>query len=291
MAEVIRGQPLAWYHNSPNVSHSKLRDFATKGARYYHDRYLAGLVQREVTSALVFGEAFEILFQQGGDRFAEVVAVAPAGLDKRTKEGKAFVAATKGKLAIGNDDYLSMLEMSRCIRELPESDLAMLDAGEQQISLVGEAWGLTVQARPDWFCAEALACNGFRPFTVDLKTTRDLVDFLPEQRFRGVMTHGYHTQAALVRRIARELGLDMDHYLLVVEKGQNPRAALVQVASDFLDFGDRWLDAHGPRLAACFQTQLWPRALTERVVAHAPSWADAPHPADNDNSDSETDAA
>lgn len=45
-----------------------MAETATKGARYYHDRY----VQREVTSARVFGEAFEALSQQGGDHFAEL---------------------------------------------------------------------------------------------------------------------------------------------------------------------------------------------------------------------------
>lgn len=258
---IERKQPIEWYLNSPNVSHSKLRDFAEHGARYYHDRYLAKTIPREETQALTFGQAFETLLQRGGEAFAKEVMVAPVNLDGRTKEGKAWKAAAAGKLAVSQDDYQAMLEMASSVREHVEA-AGKVEACEQQITLTGEAHGLTLQSRPDYVLLSELC-----PLSIDLKTTKNLNDLSST----GIVKLGYHTQAAMVRRLLALNGLpDATCYLLVVEKCLPYRCALMRLSSALLDAGDRWLDTYAPRLAECMQQNCWPRTST--VDVEPPRW-------------------
>lgn len=267
---IIRGIPIAEYLASPNVSHSKLRTFEQGGPRLYHDRYLSKTSEREETSALVFGQAFETLLQRGEAALREEVLIAPHGLDGRTKEGKAFKQQAAGRTCIAADEFEAMRAMVESLSEL-EVARDKLEACEQQVTLTAPSHGLTLQARPDYVLLSEMC-----PISIDLKTTKCLNDL----NATGVVKLGYHTQAALVRRVLAANGLPgAACYLLAVEKVEPYRSALLHLTPALLDAGDLWIDTYLPRLAACFERGQWPRAEPTVRDLELPRWLAQEHAA------------
>ena len=254
------------YHASSNVSHSKLRDFATKGPAYYFARHHARTLEREETAALVFGQAFELLFQDP-DAFARDVVVLPPG-HGNTKAVQAAKEAARqaGKLAIAPDERAAMLEMAGSLRE---HDLApgLIAQSAQQVTLTADCYGLPMQARPDYLVTDTGFGSG--AISIDLKTTKSLDDMTDT----GIVKLGYHTQAALVRRLCRLNNLgDCTCYLLVVEKAPVYRSELVELSPELLAQGDRWLDVYAPKLAECYERNHWPRTRPGIRRAGVPRW-------------------
>lgn len=283
-AEIIWGISDDAYHaDREHTSHSRIRDFANHGEAFYYERYLTGEIARKVTGPLEYGTAFEELFQRGGDAFAERVLVEPQGHDGRTTAGKQWKAAANasGKITISHDDYLSMLTMAERARTSPHMQL--MEAAGQQATLRGHAYGLRIQGRPDWLCLEGHERTGFRPFSIDLKTTKDLGDLKTRE---GVVSLGYHTQSAITRALLRqylaERGEDpeTEHYLFVVEKCYPHRNALLRLNPEVLDYGDLYLEKYGAQLAACIAADNWPVSLPEVIEIGLPRRAQRPQ---NDN--------
>lgn len=255
------------YHAASNVSHSKLRVFAEKGPGYYHAQYIAKTLAREETKALLFGQAYEILYQQGGDTFKERVCVLPEGHGNlKTVQAAKAAALAAGKIPISPSEYQDALEMMRSLSE-QDTAPAMIEASEQQLTLTAEAYGLTIQSRPDWLMRASAFSDGAA--STDLKTCKTLDDMSDT----GIVKMGYHTQAALVRRLCRmnDLG-DCTCFLLAVEKEPVYRCELIKLSPDLLAQGDRWLDVYLPKLAECYQTDRWPRARPGVRVAGVPRW-------------------
>ena len=87
------------------------------------------------------------------------------------------------------------------------------------------------------------------------------------------MKLGYHTQAALVRRLLALNGLPgAECYLMAVEKCAPHRSALLRLTPQLLDAGDRWIDTYLPKLAECFRADSWPRATPQVVDIDVPRW-------------------
>ncbi len=264
---LVRGISIEDYHDSPNVSHSKLETFAERGPGYYHARYIAKTIAREETAALVFGNAFELFFQQGEEAFERAVATRPEG-HGNTKAVQSAKAAAKaaGKLAVSPAEREAMRGMAASLREHDMAPLLIAGA-EQQLTLTAELYGRTYQARPDWLVHETGFGQG--PVSVDLKTVKDLNDFSDT----GIVKMGYHTQAALVRRLCRMNGLgDTTCYLLAVEKCPVYRSELIELPGELLDLGDRWLEVYAPKLAECYERDHWPRARPGIRRAGVPRW-------------------
>ncbi len=275
-AEIIRGLHIAEYHAvpSPFVSHSRFHDFVKHGAAFFEKRYVTGELVREETDALLYGQAFEDLFQRGGDAFREVVAVRPPHLKGKgnTEAGKAWNAAHAGKYRIDDETFAEMVAMTEALREC-EDGMALLEHAEMQVTLRGEAFGLSMQSRPDW-----VVLDHFKPIIVDLKTTKAIGDLLRETRpgvyepGPAMMQFAYHAQLALMRRLLAEAGYPgASVYLFVAEKsGLN--AACIEMPEDILAEGERVFEQHAPRLAQCIRTGRFPRAMQNIVKLEAPGW-------------------
>ena len=260
---ILKNHPIDRYLNAPHVTHSKLRTFDEGGPALYHARHVAKTLEREETDALRFSTAFEALFQRGGQGFeAECVVIPPGHGNLGTVKAAKAAAAAKGKTPISQDDYAAMLEMARSLRELPE--LGKVDVCEQQVTLTGESCGLTMQSRPDY-----VMLSDLHAYSVDLKTTKNLSDLLSGH---GIAKLGYHTQAALVRRLMRAHGYDPECFLLAVEKIPVYRSALIRIPSEMLDAGDRWIDLVAGRIKHCMDTGTWARAMPGIVDIETPRW-------------------
>jgi hypothetical protein len=273
-AEILWGVTDDEYHSDrEHTSHSRIRDFANHGEAFYYERHITGEIARRVTGPLEYGSALEILLQQGGDAFNGRVMVEPERFDGRTTGGKQWRAAAEasGKIIISHADYLSMLQMVERARLSPH--MPLIEACGMQATLRGRAYALCIQARPDWLCIAGHERTGYRPFSIDLKTTKDLNDLKTRE---GVVSLGYHTQSAITRALLRqylaERGEDTEteHYLFVVEKCYPHRNALLRLNPEVLDYGDLYLEKYGAQLAACIAADNWPVALPEIVEIGLP---------------------
>lgn len=281
---ILRNIPNDAYHADLLwCSHSRIRDFHVYGPRYYYERWVTGTLARKETAALRFGTAFDVLLQLGGEAFERLIAVAPKGLDGRTKEGKAWRAANASRICIDHAEYETMLEMVRAIREC-EPGMAVTHGAEMQVTLREYAYGLALQSRPDWLHLEGCVISAGLPCTIDLKTTKDLGDLNVRD---GATSLGYHTQAALSRKLLQrclaEMGVytETKHYIWCVSKEYPHASQLLEIPSRVLDWADKFLEKTCGEIRLCMDTDTWPRAIQTIGEVRIPRWANT-QAADND---------
>lgn len=266
-AAIIRDLPIETYHEQTEFSsHSRLRDFAESGPRWYYERHVARTAERDESEAMRFGQALETLFQRGGEAFARECAVRPKALgDGRTNASKQWAASNPGKIHLSEADYESMLVMCEALREC-KPGMLLASQCEQQLTLRGEIGGAKMQSRPDYVHLDA---DG--PYIIDLKTTKDMSDLLDGP---SVWKLGYHTQAAIARQLLAQNGYPgAECYLLVAEKNRGMRTQLVKLKDDLLGWGDEWVHMHATMLAQCINASSWPRASETIAEVGRPGWA------------------
>lgn len=139
---VIYTLPDQDYRTTPGVSASALKAFRRSPAHY-----IASLEPREKTPALSFGIYFHerLLTPAAPSR----VAVRPAGIDGRTKEGKAWLAAHEGEDTITHDQSVDANKMVEAARAHPVAGLAFA-AGHAEVSCFTERGGQALKARMDF---------------------------------------------------------------------------------------------------------------------------------------------
>ena len=271
-AQILRNLPIDAYHEErAYTSHSRIRDFADRGARYYFERHVQRTIEREETEAFRFGNAFETLFQRGVDALGESYAVKT--LRGNTTEGKQWLAAqkAKGKSVISQEDFDAMMSMTEALQNDCAEGMAKVEHAEQQVTLRGEIHGVKVQARPDW-----LYLGEFGAYSVDLKSTKNMADLKVDLDTCGpsVWKLGYNVQAAIVRELLRQNGHEhVTCYLLVAEKVPAYRVDIIDI-EHLLDSGDAWLARMLPQLAECQRTNTWPRSSGGIVRIQKPRWMD-----------------
>lgn len=264
------------YHRSPHISSSKLRDFSSRGPRFFHAKHVSRTSADEPDSdAFAFGRVLEDLVQgRGLDRNA--YAVKPDGMSFANKEGKAWRAAQQadGKAIIVADDMQRMESMREALAD-NETALEMIRVCKAQPTIRCDfppTPGL--QARPDWLSLEGCLSSGYAPLVLDLKSTRSLAKIATG---RGVIEYGYHVQAAIVRKLLESSGvLDARFFLLACEKALPFRCQVVEVTSEWLDAGWRWCERQLGKLAGHFERNEWPRVERELVaLPPPPPWIDS----------------
>jgi hypothetical protein len=270
------------YHNGPEVSHSKLLDFARKGPRYYAARYVTRKTPRPAPSdAFVFGQAFEDLVY--GLPIGERYAIKPEGMSFAKVDGKAWkiAAEASGKPIITHDDAEAMDAMRESIRE-NETAMRMIEACAAQTSFTALYAGTPgIQARPDWWSSTGLAESGFRPFTLDLKSTIGLAKLASG---RGVADYGYHCQAAMAAECAIRNGVEPPAcFLLACEKVAPYRCQVVEITPEWLAVGWTWCERQLEKLAAHYESRAWPRVTSEIVaLPPVPAWVVAANDVDDE---------
>lgn len=263
MAEILRDLSLAEYHDPASgwISHSKLHAFVEHGPRYFQQLYITGTLAREETAALSFGQAFEDLYQRGGDYFKQHWAVMPQhfkdGRSKAAQEWKAAQLAA-GRGVVSWDDYQHMLHM---VDELHgcKKITALSEGAEQQVTLRGELYGCKMQARPDY-----VLLDHFGSHSGDIKTTKDYGDIYPYGY--AVTRFGYAVQAAIVRHLLAQNGYEnASAYLFVVEKKPTYRRACIEFLPRDFERAEAYLREWLPRLRECLETDTWPNGPDEVV--------------------------
>lgn len=261
--------PIDRYHARPHLSHSKLRDFDAYGPYGYKLMHIDRVRKRECTKAMAFGLALEdelCSALYGRTPASTEYVFKPAGLDGRTKEGKAWLAQNEGKVDLSAQDKETIAMLVQTI--MRDEHIASVlrectpqptyDSPERDIFLAQ-------QARPDFVHPEGC--------TIDLKSCASLADVASG---RDIANHGYHSQGAFAHSCMQANGVRVHtHKLLACEKVFPFRVQLIKVDSAFLAAGLRWCSSVSGRILRCKLADRWPLVEHAEVVACAPKWVDS----------------
>lgn len=206
--------------------------------------------EREASHALLFGDALHTLCLEGTGVFHESFRVLPEGLDRRTKEGKALYLEyqASGKKLITQDDYDTICNMEVNLRK-DELIMPMMNGGSNEVTLVGELFGVKVKARLD-----RITEGGD---IIDLKSMNDI----PKRRnFRStVFTYKYYIQAAYYSLLLQEItGKRPKFYFIAMEKNAPFSVRVFTLDETFIQRGIDEVKKGLTYYKACVKENFWP---------------------------------
>jgi hypothetical protein len=237
------------YHLNPAISKSHL-DQVNRSPAHYWMRYLDPARQpTPPTEAMLIGTATHTAILEP-HLWSEQVAVAPDGINRRTKEGKeawaAFEADSTGKVVLKPEDAAVVRRMAEAVHQHPASSFLLDLPGVCEASYfwTDTETGLECKVRPDWHSED-------RRLLVDVKTTDDAS---PEAFKRSCAKFRYHVQAAWYLR-----GLQAEQFLFIAVEKQPPHLVGVYVATpEMVAAGGRAADRNLTTIAECRAADRWP---------------------------------
>lgn len=253
---ILTDVSIAEYHaQTTRCSHSRFRDFVTKGPRFFFEKYIAKTIPHAPTEAMIMGDLLETLVQQGDAAFE--AKVYHQREDGRKIKPQLDAARGAGLHILKADAYTRLQAMRASLLDCTDG-MELVEPADMQATITGDAFGLPMQSRPDWLNLEGLARWNYRPYTVDLKKCADL-DGLRGDASK-LFFYGYHTQAALARALLRNNGYEeSEHFLLAVEEQGAHRSTLIRLRPELLDWADQYFLKYAPALEQCLRTNAWPR--------------------------------
>ena len=265
---VEREMPNAAYHASEAVSKSHL-DAINRSPRHYWAKYLdPNRAEDTPTPAMLMGSAVHMAVLEP-DLFVGRYVQAPAGIDKRTKDGKAawadFEASVGDRLVLNADEYQQCIAIRDAVRG-HEVAAKLLDGGEAEVSYFvdDEQTGLPLKARPDFRNAQNIV--------VDLKTTEDAG---PSAFGKSSANFRYHVQAAWYSDIVAEcVGENVPWFFFVVVEKKPPYAVgLYYCEPDVLALGRKIARRNLDAIARFREAGNWPDYADEPQPLRLPKWA------------------
>lgn len=221
--------------------------------RYYLDNPV------EQTPAMTFGSACHKLILEPAS-FGDEYAIAPVGIDRRTKAGKeqweTFLADNAGKTVIGADDAECMRGMEEAIAKCSlAADLVRGD-GETEVPFFWEDQdtGEACKVKLDRLIK---GLDG-RYYVVDYKTTQ----CAETERFNhDIFRLGYYMQAAMYTEGVMH-GLNLDYrptFLFVAQEKKAPYSVnVIEVSEDVMKVGLAKFHELLGRLHDCKAVDMWP---------------------------------
>lgn len=264
------------YDRAEGVRWSCLSAMATSPLEYQAQtiRCMTG----ESTPFMVRGSAVHCAVLQP-DLFPLQYAVAPEGIDKRTKVGKeawqAFETANLGKTILTKSEYWEAISIRDAIRR-HHPTASLLEACEHRedaIYWTDEQTGLKCKARID----------AWGLYLFDLKTTARGID---PRRFASSMAQRlYHGQLAWYswglsqqpEHLAR--GWSPGKWFLGAAQSVTPYdVALYELSEDAMIAGAELCRSLLDRLAECIASDKWPGQVPDCTVLDLPAWASDDEP-------------
>lgn len=246
------------YHARPEVSNTGI-GYLLKSPSHY----IAWKNQPpESTDAQVFGTAVHLAVLEP-DKFYKQVIRKPDGHDGRTKEGKAWVEANRGKIILSAHNFGAVEGIVEAVYAHPAAS-SMLQAGKCEQSLIwtDEDTGVPCRLRTDYLR------DGVG---IDLKTT---IDASPNDFKRSIANFGYHRQAAFyLDGIKACTGISAAGFALIVVEKEAPFAVSVFVIDEAsIQIGRDEYKAALRTYAECIQKDKWPGYPTTIQTISLPEW-------------------
>lgn len=254
----------AYHADSEFIGKSGL-DLIARSPAHYWARYLdPNRVEPEPTPAMRFGELVHSVLLEP-ERAAADYVVMPAGLDRRTKEGKAWCAENETKLIVSASDWDTATRMREVlmanafVRQALERGVA-----EQAVRTTHPDTWAGLKAKPDWFDARS-------GLVLDLKTTADAH---PDEFAKSVVRYRYHVQEAFYRDVLRWAGYEVKRFVFAAIEKEPPYAlAVYDLEPEAVELGRQLYERDLTVYAACKDSGIWPAYNPEPRTLNLPAWA------------------
>jgi len=253
------------YRSHPGVNKSTLWEIRKSPMHYKY----ALENPTEDTPALKMGRAIHMAVLQP-EEYCKEYAIIPSGIDRRTKEGKQFMAEWSEKHAgqewVTEEENQEIVSIANAVYQ---QSGGILDGCETEVPLFWDdpRTGIACKCRVD---AMKETKDAF--IMIDLKTTADaeIGAFT-----RNAVKFGYHVQAAHYINGVRANGLNHGKpimwYFLAVEKKKPYATHLIAADEGLIDEGRFRLMGLMDRLDKCLTSGFWPGYGTS--VMEMPAWA------------------
>lgn len=217
------------------------------------------------SECLIIGRAIHAILFESYAVFADQFGILPEGhgATKEVKDAKkAIIDAGKTPISPKQHDLIFSLEMA-----LKSNDTIadLLSEGEGEKEIYGQLDGVDCKAKLDWYR------NGI---IVDLKTVQDgvasAIGFAKQ-----VVNYHYDLQAYFYQQLARNCGLDVNHFVFIVVEKTAPFLTATFIANDRVIANGRRKAERALKLwSECHELNQWqgyPLGIQEFDL---PAWAE-----------------
>ena len=259
----------ATYHAHSAVSKSHL-DLVAKSPLHFWARHLdPNRVPQEPTAAMAIGSAVHTHVLELNQWNAQYV-VAPAGIDRRTKVGKAewevFQTAIGTRTVISREDADLVMKIGRSVLSHPAAAylLGLPGKAETTHMWVDEATGLQCKCRPDWLLDDG-------SMIVDLKTTEDASARCFQ---KSIAQWRYHVQASwYLDGLQHATGKRPEQFVFIAVEKKPPYACAVYVADQqMIEIGRDTARRDLDKLNVCKAADYWPGYSDGIEQINLPPW-------------------
>lgn len=257
------------YHRHSAVSKSHL-DLVARSPLHYWARYVdPNRVEPEPTPAMLLGTALHTHVLEL-DAWDSRYVMAPEGIDRRTKQGKAeweaFSTAAAGRTVISRSDAEQVMQMARAVYKHPAAAmlLNLPGAAETTHMWTDTFTGLECKCRPDWLTSDG-------SIVVDLKTTEDAS---PAGFRKSISSWRYHLQASwYLDGLQAATGQRPSQFVFVCVEKKWPHAVAVYAADDeMIAAGAATAARDLALLAECKAAERWPSYSEQIELISLPGW-------------------
>ena len=265
-AEILTSMEFDDYRAIRAVNWSLLKLYGHSPAHY---RLAADTPPQPPTPACLLGQAVHALTLEGEAAYRARFIVAPEGIDRRTKAGKAtwqeFQDQAAGRAVLTADQAAAVQGMAEAIGRSRTANklLARCTVRESTVIWTDPATGTPCKARPD-------AMDPATGLLLDLKSTSDAtLDAIRKDVARRL----YHGQLAFYRRGLQAAGHPAAPCVLVFVESTPPHGVRVVALDDeALQAGDTLVDQLLRLHADCEAACTWPGFPDKVEALSLPPW-------------------
>ena len=246
--------PAEAYHASNGLSKSGMVKLLKSPAHY--KAYL-NEEKKEPTKAMQIGTATHCAILEPA-LFDSTVAIRPAGIDGRTKEGKQWATENEGKIILSQDEAKDIQGMSASFFRHPFYKQEV--QGRKQ-AIEESIWeeldnGVVLKARPDLWIENTI---------IDIKTTEDASE---EAFTKTCASLKYYLQAAHYLKMA-----DADRFVFVAIERTAPYAVnIFELDQHWINLGNELRERAITIMHECSILDQWPAYSNNTKTLAMPKW-------------------
>lgn len=256
------GLPDTVYRAAEGISASDAKHILPPRTPAHYAAHMAGEAKKEPSRAMLLGTMAHVAVLEP-HRLDVAFVEKPAGLDFRTKEGKAWKESVGATPVLDAEEAASV----RGIRESIARNKAareLLEGAQSEVSLFGmHRTGLGIKGRVDAIKDGVI---------VDVKTTSSGADAAGFSR--QSLALNYHVSAAWYTQLARPtFTKDAEFYWIAVEVTPPFAVAVYRIHPKALQLGMDAMNDALQLIAECEDSGEWPSYADEAQWLDLPAWA------------------
>jgi hypothetical protein len=238
-------------------SKTSLRYFQDMGAPWFK-LWLDKQVRPATPKGVEQGLALDALLTEGQASLDAQFVFAPPDLDRRTKAGKEWAEANKGKTILPDDDRLILQDAADAVRRSSAWPSIKKSQSQHTVRRYSDGLRFGLQSRPDWLQQD-------QEIIWDLKKTRDLSRFGSQ-----AIDLGYHLQGAVARWCLNNTSYRV--FLVAVEWERGARCRVYEIPTEALDYAERQMRAAAGEIARRICDDDWIDRQEEAEALEIPGW-------------------